>query len=361
MAQQTGTHDISTLLAARFASAAEYGVDTIARVLASDLAAWNSIVAEMVADMCEVTTDRQRKYGTSANGEMMEVDEYGKAPTQKALPGATVGFPLRLFQFNLGWTAKYLETATPADLATMSLNAQKAHWRVIQRELKKQVYVSANYTFNDHLIDNVDLAVKRFVNADGASIPDGPNGEVFVGSTHNHYIGEATLTAAFLTSLINDVIEHGHGAAVRIAISTTDEAAVRALTGFTAYQDPRLIFPSLPQYTTGVSSNLSTQTLDISRLDNRAIGIFGGAEVWVKSWAIANYIYCWDAEDPSKGLAYRQRSQTGLQGLRLAASLPDHPLYVDFMESEFGMGQWTRTNGAVLYFANATYADPTIT
>src|SRR6185369_2324415 len=127
MASNTGTYDISTLLATRFQSAAEFGVDTIEKVLAADVAAHNTIVQEMVSDMCEVTTERQRVYGTSADGEMQEVDEYGAAPTQRPTVGDSVGFPLRLFQFNLGWTEKFMQTATPADLATQVQSAEKAH------------------------------------------------------------------------------------------------------------------------------------------------------------------------------------------------------------------------------------------
>lgn len=352
----TATHDISTLLAARFQSVADFGRNTVAQVLQSDLAAWNAMVSEMVSDICEVTTDRLRIYGTSANGDMTEVDEYGKAPAKRLLPGATVGFPLRLFQYNLGWTAKYLETATPADLATMSLAAQKAHWREIQRQMKLAIYKSANYQFFDHLVDNVELGVKRFVNADSALIPDGPNGETFDGASHTHYVGRASLDAANMITDINSVIEHGHGASVRVAINRADEAAFRALTGFVAYPDPRIAIGTISSAT-----GSPAQTLDISRLDNRAIGVFGGAEVWVKSWAIANYPFVWDAGASEKPLAFRQRSQTSLQGLRMAANIPDHPLYVDFMEAEFGIGAWTRTNGLVVRTNNGTWGDPTIT
>jgi hypothetical protein len=347
----TGTYDISSLLAARFQSAAQFGLDTIQRVLNADVAAHNAIVSEMMNEMCEVTTDRQRKYGTSTDGEMVEVDEYGRAPTLRPQVGATVGFPLKLFQFPVGWTEKWLQVHTPADIATATLGAETAHLRGIQREIKRAVYLSANYTHNDHLVDKVDLAVKRFVNADSATIPNGPNGETFDSATHTHYNGEASLTAAFLTACINDVIEHGHGGQVRVAISKTDEAAVRLLTGFIAYPDPRVIYRV---------TDTPGQTLDISRLDNRAIGIFAGAEVWVKPWAIANYVYAWDAGSPNKPLAFRQREQTALQGLRIAATNSSFPLIAQFFEAEYGLGVWTRTNGSILYFANATYADPTI-
>ncbi len=351
MTINTGTHDISTLLATRFQSAVAFGLDTIQRVLEADVAAHNAIVQQMVSDLCEVTTDRQRRYGTSVAGEMVEVDEYGRAATQVAKPGATVGFPLRLFQFNLGWTEKWLQTHTPADMATAVQNAEKAHLRAIQRDIKKAAYLSANYTFNDFLVDKVDLAVKRFVNADSANIPDGPNGEVFDGASHTHYNTSATLTAAALEANINDVVEHGHGSMVKVAISRTNEEATRALTGFVGYPDPRVIYRV---------SDTPAQTLDISRLDNRAIGIFKGAEVWVKPWAIANYSFCWDADAPGKPLAFRQRDTATLQGLRMVSQIPTYPLYAQYIEAEFGVGVWTRTNGAVLYFANEAWADPTI-
>jgi len=351
MAPNTGTYDIATLLATRNQSAADFGLDTIERVLAADVAAHNAIVQEMVSDMCEVTTDRQRIYGTSADGDMQEVDEYGRAPTQRALPGDTVGFPLRLFQFNLGWTAKFLQSATPADLAIQVQSAEKAHLRGIQLQLKRAIFSNANYTFVDHLVDNVSLAVKRFVNADSAKIPDGPNGETFDGATHDHYQAEASLTAAFLTDIINNVIEHGHGNSVKVALNKADETAARGLSGFVAYPDPRIIYRN---------SDTPGQTLDIARLDNRAIGIFAGAEVWVKSWAIDNYPFVWDSGDPNKPLAFRQRAQQNLQGLRIAAENADYPLYAKFMEAEFGIAVWTRTNGAVLKTDNATWADPTI-
>lgn len=347
----TGTYDISTLLAARTASAAAYGLETIQRILAADIAAHNILVRQMLGDFAELSSDRQRLYGGSVGGEMIEVDEYGRAPTQRDLPGSTVGFPLRLFQYALGWTDKWLKIHTPADMAIATQAAEKAHLRAIQREIKRAIFRSANYSWPDYLVDNVTLAVKRFVNADSLAIPNGPNGETFTASSHTHYDAIAGLTAAALTATINDVIEHGFGGKVIAAINKADEAAVRALTGFVAYPDPRIIYRN---------SDTPGQTLDITRLDNRAIGIFGGAEVWVKPWAIANYVFVYDSDDPQKPLVFRQRSDSQLQGLRIAATLDTYPLHAQYMEDEYGIGVWTRTNGAVLYFGGGAYVDPTI-
>ncbi len=349
----TGTNDISTLLAARNQSVAEYGLTNIQPILAAELQAHNGIVTMLLNDLAEFTTDRQRKYGVSVQGDMYEVDEYGRAPTQLAKPGDTVAFPLKRFQYAIGWTQDWMDIHTPADMAIATQAAERAHLRMITRELKRAFLLSGNYTFNDFLVDGVDLGVKRLVNADSASIPEGPNNEVFNGASHTHYLARAggSLAASDLTALINTVIEHGYGKNVKVAISTTDEATVRALTGFTAYPDPRIVYRN---------TDTPGQTLDISRLNNRAIGIFGGAEVWVKSWMPANYAFCWDAGSPPP-LAFRQRSGGALQGLRIAATNAAFPLYAQYMNADFGVGVWTRTNGACLFFGNTSYADPTIT
>lgn len=352
MPNNTGSYDISTLLAARFQSAAAFGLDTIQEVLNADIAAHNAIVSQLLGELCETTTDRQRIYGSSADGEMIEVDEYGKAPTQRSLPGATVGFPLRVYQFNLGWTSKWLQTRTPADMAIGVQAAEQAHLRAIQREIKRAIYLSANYTWNDYLVDKVDLSVKRLVNADSAKIPNGPNGETYDGATHTHYTAEAALTATNLTTSINTVIEHGHGGAVKTAIARADEATVRGLTGFVPYLDARVI--------AATNANSANGTLDVSRLDNRPIGVFAGSEVWVKPWAIQNYAFTYDGASPKKTLAYRQREAETMQGLRIASEIDDYPLYAQFMEAEFGVGVWTRTNGAVHFFNGGAYVDPTI-
>lgn len=353
MATRTGSYDIQSLLAARFTSAKKFGIDNIVEILNAELAAHNALMQTALSEIAEITTDQQNVYGSAVGGEMTEVDEYGAAPTQKATPGSTVGYPLKLHQFNLGWTERFLAKATPADLAIRTQNAQIAHRKQVMKSLKQAIFGSANYTFYDHLVDNIAIGVKRFLNADGEPIPAGPNGEVYDGSTETHYTAEASLTNANLVASVHNVIEKGHGNMVKMAINRADEAAVRALSSFTAYIDQRL--------TLNANANQPTARLDASRIDNRPIGIFDGAEVWVKPWAIANYAFTWDAGSPNKPLRMRQDMTEELQGLRIAAEFDSHPLHAQFMEAIFGFGAWTRTNGAVHYFGGGSYVNPTIT
>lgn len=349
----TGSLTIDNLLAVQHQSAAEYGLDTIAEVLQNDLQAWNGIVGDLVGDLCDMTTDRQRIYGASqASGQMNEVDEFGRAPTVQPTPGAEVGFPLRMFQHNIGWSNLWFKTHTPADMARAVMGGQTAHNRRIHREIRRAIFGATNYTFNDYLVDKINLSVKRFVNADSGVIPNGPNGEEFDGATHSHYLANNGWDAAFLTSAINDVVEHGHGAYIKVCINRANETTVKGFTGFTPYEDPRLVL--------GIADNHAGERLDISRLDNRAIGIFGAGEVWVKSWVPAGYVFIYDAGAPDKPLAYRQRAQTSLQGLRFASSLDAFPLHAQVMEAEFGVGVWTRTNGAAVHFGAGTWADPSL-
>lgn len=351
MANTVGTYDISFLLKARNQSAKVFGIGNVVKVFQADLEAHNAIVQDMIADMCEITTDAQTLYGASSAGQMYEVDEFGRAPGQLPAEGGTVAYPLKLFQYNLGWTKKYLETASVADLASRLLSAEKAHKQQIETQIKEAIFRKSNFTHRDHLVDNIDLSVKRFINADSMAIPNGPNGETFTASTHDHYLSTGTAAVADYNGTVDTVLEHGHGGYIKLCINKADQATVVALTGYNAYIDPRIQLPGAA--TVGVP----TKRLDITRLDNRPIGLLGEAEVWVKSWVPATYFFAFDAADSRKPLAFRQRAQTSLQGLRLAAEFDTFPLQTQYMEAEFGIGCLTRSNGAVLYTGNDTWAD----
>jgi hypothetical protein len=356
MALKVGTFDVSSTFAARMSAIPNFNdqnMDRVQQALDQELFAHNTLMLQMTEELCDITTDRLRTYGAASGGSMLKVDEYGRGPTQISVPGDTAGFPLHKYQYAIGWTDTWFKTKTPIDLAIQVQAAEVADKKAVIYEIKSALMLSGNYTFYDHLVDNISLAVKRLVNADSASIPTGPNGEAFVGSSHTHYNGYASLTAANMLDNINDVVEHGFGGAVRAYISTSNEAAVRALTGFSPYLDPRLMVGAV------AANQVNQPRLDITRLDNRAIGIFGPAEVWVKPWMIADYQFVFDSAGP-KPLAFRQRDQAVMQGLRVAGEIPVYPLLAKFMEREFGIGVWNRTNGAVGFFTNATYSDPTI-
>lgn len=351
----TGTYTVADLQSIT-TTAVDFGLEAIRDTLQADLNAYNAVVDEMVQDLAVPSTDRQRIYGASADGEMLESDEYDRGVAVKVGTGSNVGFPLIKLVKDIGWTRDHFLQTSVGQVANAFLGVQSMHLRAVRREIQRAIFGSANYTFRDRFVaPQVDLGVKRLVNADGAAIPNGPNGETFNPNTHTHYdfLAAAAPTAAALTALIEDVVEHGHGARVLLNINRAAEATVRGLSGFTPYADPRLVL--------GNGSNQAAERLDISRIDNRAIGLFGAAEVWVRSWVPSGYAFAFDAGTDLKPLVYRQHPVEAVRGLRIAAQLDDYPLYAQVMESYFGFGVWTRTNGAALYYnASATaYVDPT--
>lgn len=348
---KTGTYDIASLQAATNQTVAQIGESQIAEIIAEDNANFTAAFEEALSDLATTTTDNVRAVGSSLGGNALEVDEYGQGPTQKDVPGYLIGIPLKRIQFAIGWTAQWLKYATGADVATRNGIAQGAHLRRARYELQRAIFVPTNSTFVDHLgPQKASLPVKALINADSTAMANGPNGEVFDGATHTHYDANATLTAAVVTALINDVLEHRNGAVVRVYINVADVTSFSALTGF---------IPLQPGYLTlNSAANQPTDRLDFTRADNRQIGWFGAAEVWTKPWAVANYAVAADVAAPAKPLI--RRVEPNDRGIHVAGEIESHPLRAEFSEWFYGFSVWNRTAMAVLRFNNGTYATPTL-
>lgn len=363
MPLQTGTHTIADLTANTFASElVSANMDAMDEAIRNDLAVHNERVNEMMREMAQISTERSTVYGTNAQGEAVPKDQFTRAPTQKIRRGSKVEFPLDGFEFSVGWTAEYLRRATVQDMALKTVASRQAHLRRIQYDVKNAFFIPTNYTWNDRLVDGNDLSVKRLLNADSAPIPNGPNGETFNAATHTHYDAvdwAAANTAArdaALRALVQDVVEHGHGAGLRIYINRAQEADFRALEGF----EPLLI----PNVIAGTNNDRAAgPTLDITRVDNRLIGYYDGIGVWTRPWVPANYVLAFAAGVPEtdKPLRFRIPTLASEQGLFVAAEIVTHPLQAQYLNFYHGVGVQTRTNGAVLFLGSASYTAPTFT
>lgn len=350
-----GTNNTLDTLAASQQSIAAYGEDRAFEAIDAALMAHNEIMNSMKGDFIETSTDRQRRYGGADALTMDEVDEFGRGDAQKIAAGVTVGFPLRLFDITLQWTRKYFQNATGAELAAQFRAALDAHRKRNIREIKRAIFTPTNNaSYVDRLIDNVTLSLKALVNADSAAIPVGPNGETFNGATHTHYLARVggSVAASDVIALLETVREHYATGQQYLYINRAQEAAIRAMTSnFTAYLDARIVGAT--------NANQAQGNLSPANLYNRAIGIFDGAEVWVKPWVPASYMFMWIKGAPPP-LVMRERN-AGSSAMTLAAEDEAYPLRARTMESEFGVSVWTRTNGAVLFTGATSYSAPTLT
>lgn len=344
---------LDTLAANTTQTVVDFGEDRIWEAIDANVRIQNELLTEMLGGLADVSTDRLRRYGGVDEMTMEDLDQIGRPDAQKLTSGSNVGFPLRLKGGSLQWTRIAFMTMRVGELAKHAQGFLAADRKAVMTEIKRAMMFTANYTFADVLVDNVDLPVKRLVNADSAAIPLGPNGETFNAATHTHYLATASFVAANLTSLIDTVAEHVNTGQIMVYINSAQEATVRAFTGFTAYADPRI-----QQYPT--TSTIPFPRVSLLNIGNRAIGIFGAAEVWVKPWVPANYVICLVVGGGrGKPLVMRERS-SGSGGFGLVAEDELHPLRAQTYQREFGFGVWNRVGAAVLYTGGGSYTNPSL-
>lgn len=348
-----GTLSTLDTLAAVRQTVVDYGEDQAWNSISKSLDAHNSQLAEMLRGFVDRTTDTRRSYGTGDTKTFDVLDQWGAPDAQKISAAATVDFPLDRFGNALQWTRQWMISNTVEQLAAEVKAILDGDRNNVIRQIKRAIYLSSNYTFTDKLGNpaNVALAVKAFANNDGSGYPVGPNGETFA-TSHTHYLANATLTTTAATSLITAVQEHVNVGTPVVVINSADEATWRSLTGFTAYVDARLSL--------NANANQPFARLDYSDLYNRAIGIYGNAEIRIRPWAVSGYAFAYVENQPPV-LAMRVPSLApGLGDLQLVADDERYPLRAKTYERQFGVGVWNRVGGAVLDHGHGSYTNPTI-
>jgi hypothetical protein len=341
-----------------------YGEDLFYSQVEALLNAHNEMTRDMLGLLAERTTRHIDRIGADpADGDMVEVDEFGMADVKKSdFQGYDVGYPLRLYQYSLGWTRKYLETRSVADLAAQLRAATTADIKNLKRQAAIALFRATNTTFVDRLMTNQTIPIKALQNADGTPIPPGPFGDTFDGATHTHLVGRAgaSLAASDITALVNNVVEHGVGGGeVILLINRNQEAAIRGFTAnFVPLQAP-LVEPG-PGSTDDIADR--GRKLAAYQIDDKIIGIWDGfVRVWVKPWIPNNYIVALLVNSSMpRVLKIRRRPLAGYGDLRMAAENEAYPLRAQTMEREFGVSVWGRLSAAILYAGGTSYVAPSL-
>lgn len=350
-----GTLSLSDLQLVTDQTILNFGEDRLFNNLQFLLSLHNEFVDEMMSELVTRTTDRVRRYGVSSTINMEPVDGVGQVDAQKEMPtGVNVAFPLRRFQIATQWTREWFKYHTVAELANQVKQRQDADIRRVLYELKTALFNPTNYTTLDRLYDNYSLDVKRLVNADSAAILPAPDGSTFNGASHTHYIARvSTLAASDITAVLNLVSEHYDTGQLILFINKASEAAVRAFTSnFYPYLDVRLT----PADNT---TRAMGKSLEVMNPYNRPIGLFDAAEVWVKPWMPANYMFAF-IRGVTPPLVMREQA-VGDRGFGMRWEYDSAPLHAEQFSRDFGFGVWERTNGAVLYTGGTSYVAPTLT
>lgn len=350
-----GTLSVPDLLATARAGASimEVGEDKTWDTISAYLDAHNALLTQQLLGFVESTTERIAGIGGVDTMVMDELDEFGRSDAQKVTAGAILGFPLRMYGVAIQWTRKWMENHTPAEMVAQIDAAATADILNMQRQIKRALFSPINYTSIDKLVDRLAIPVKALLNADSLPIPVGPNAEQFNAATHTHYLARAggSLAATDISALLATVAEHYNSGSLILDINQSQEAAIRAMTAnFTAYVDARII--------PAQNAQVGRASLDQSNIYNRAIGVFDQAEVWVKPWVPAGYLFAW-MQSQQAPLAMRVR-RAGAGQFGLDYENEQYPLRAKQMGREFGIGVRNRVNGAVLYAGGTTYTAPTL-
>jgi hypothetical protein len=347
----TGTHTLADLQRITNQTVTQFGIENVLPVIQAELEAHNRVLNDNMSAFVQMTTEREEAAGGSTSLDMEEADEYNRPRGQKPGDPYKVGYPLRRFTAAVGWTAEFFNQASPASLVERLLEVEAAHARELQRGIRAALLRGTNYDFVPYISDLRDTSVnvKALYNGDGNVPPLGPQLDTFAGS-HNHYLANATLTNAIVGSLINTVAEHALNARVQIWINKADEASYRAVTDFRPYLDIRER-PRLDQ-------NTGVPILDTGNINNRAIGLINGAEVWVKPWQLANYSVAVNVAADDKPLKKRETVEAARRGLRPIAEVANFPLQARVFEALFGFGAFNRGAAAALYVGGGSYVTP---
>jgi hypothetical protein len=352
-----GTLGVPDTLASNTATIYEIGEDLVYRNLMILLEAHNRIVMDLMDNFVTPTSVKLMRYGGTFTMDMDELDEHGTPDAQKGMVGSLVGFPLRKYGRGIQWTRSYFEEATGADFNAQLTGMLDGDVLNVIRQLKKALFNPTNYNFIDKLVRSVEsypLPIKALVNADGAPIPPGPNGEYFDPSTHTHYLGATsagTYSEADCVSALQTVLEHFKSGKALIYINQAQETAMRGFADFQKLYDTSV--------NVGANLTYAKGDLDVVQIYNRRIGTYHGADVWVKPWMPAGYQLT-VMSGQEKVLAWR-RAPRKPDTFTLTYENEAYPLRARTYERNFGLGVYNRVAASILDTAHTTYTAPTIT
>lgn len=335
-----------------------FGENQAYEAVQDQFTAHNQMTQDMLGDLVDFTTENLRVYGPGTDiGDVEDLDQGGSPDAQKVAAGYNIGFPLREIGRALQWNRAWTQITTIDELTTQVTAIMDADRLAVIRAVKRAVYTSTNNgSYIDRLVKGITLPLKALFNNDGLQPPPGPNGETFA-TSHTHYLYSSTFTEAAAKTQIDTVVEHRRGGKVVYYINKANETTVRGFSDFLP-----LLYPYV---NAGISANTAQGQLDTQDPDNRMIGYFDGAEVWVKPWVLANYPIALRVGVPSaKPLVYRKRMEgNGFGDLVLAYEDDAFPLRASAWTREFGIGIWNRDAMSVseMNDGDSAYTIPAIT
>jgi len=234
---------------------------------------------------------------------------------------------LNLFDWELGYgfTKKAIQDATAGELRETTAECLRADQRLLAKLFFQACLVSGGFW---------DAAM--------ATAPPNYKGNAFA-ATHTHYgiTGAAALRLQDLTTLKQEIREHGYMGQLYLFVNSATVQALEDLAGWTAAMTANSVVEEIA--VNGLVSDLKVN----------------GFIVIPDDWVPANYLFALDGSVQSVNM--REPLQAAGRGLKLfKGPYEDYPLMEATYERRCGMNVVHRGAGAVLQIAAAgAYTNPT--
>jgi len=297
---------------------------------------------------------------------MQDFTEYGRPDPQR---GETQGhmLPLKAKDRSLEWTWDYLRKAhmgqIQADIAG-GLNDIRTAWRtsILSRLLQRgddsgTVNGLGATGYSPGFATTEASTAVDFVPPEFAGLE--------FANTHEHYVAIAggAWTAAVFADIKAELREHGHEPPYMVIASTSDEATIRALAGFTEVDNLLLNYGD-----DTTRANLPVAAIGSSSAGGYFIGTIDDCAVRVVYGMPQYYGFAWKPKGSNNPMnPLRIRVQKGAPKGPFFQAFPDpragganYPLQNLMFFGEWGVGVGVdRTNGTARYNNNSTWADGT--
>ena len=312
--------------------------------------------AEQLNLFTEETTMSRAIWGGTMKLAFDEVGEFGKGTPRKDTGGQEVHFPLYKLDATMAASEEWWDRASVGDLREAMIAMDNGYNQRIRDEVAAAIFNKTVRTpTKDWLVDNSVLnKIQPFLNADGAAIPNSPNGTAFTSTAQNHYIAitGSTIAAVDVNYLINHVAEHGPGKIV-LFVDSAMPATLDGLSGGKYVARPPA---PIADQTAAQVARLSFNP-DADRA-NMSVGYWDGYEVVTRSWVPTNYLVCMNLSS-QQGMPLKRRVDRVKPGLRTGLEISDGRIRVRENYFYMGLGAFNRAGCAVLDASHqATYSAP---
>lgn len=339
---------------------------TYAQVVGDLTAAVSAVTAEILnsplwASLCSFTEEPDVEYRMGTSNGFGTFTEYGSPDAARATTDGHM-LPIQAHDRGMGWTWDYLRKARMSQLEADIADAVQDVRDIWRKKMLTRLLKRGDDSGASIGLGSAGLSPGFATTAASTGVdftPPAWGGNTFT-STHEHYVpiaGGAFTTAVF-TDIKDELREHGHEMPYDCIIGPSDEAAVRALSGFVP----------VPSNVVAYGANVSVAQLDpaITEPGVYYIGTINDINVRVVSGMPQYYGFAWKSYGRlSQRNPLRVRLQKGEQAWRVVAMTDPRagnatlPIQNLMLFTEFGVGVGDRTNGTPRYVNNAAWADGT--